>query len=81
MEMSTVCQGNKEKKRIPIFVLRMASKYYFVIELLRIALFSPPSFFSESQFCGWIPRLRPDIVFSPRVKAAESGRGGVGGGV
>ncbi len=37
--------------------------------------------FSVSQSGGWIPRPRPDIAFSPRVKAAESGRGGVGGGL
>ncbi len=60
----------------------MASKYCFVIKLLRIAIFSPPpSFVSASQFGGWIPRPRPDIAFSPRVKAAESGRSGVGGGL
>jgi hypothetical protein len=59
----------------------MASKYHFAIELLRIALFSPPSLFSESQFGGWIPHPRPDITFSPRVNSAESGCGGVGGGL
>jgi hypothetical protein len=50
----------------------MAPKYYFVIELLRFALFSPPFPFSASQFGGWIPRPRPNIAFSPRVKSAES---------
>ena len=28
-----------------------------------------------------IPRPRPDIAFSPHVNSAESGRGGVGGGL
>ena len=37
--------------------------------------------FSVSQSDGWIPRLRPDIAFSPRVKAAKSGRGGVRSGL
>jgi hypothetical protein len=59
----------------------MASKYYFVIKLLRIALFSPPSLFSASQSGRWIQRPRPNITFSPRVKSAESGRSGVGGGL
>jgi hypothetical protein len=74
--MSTVCQRNKEKKRNA----HPRVKKCFVIKLLRIALFSTPSLFSTSQFGGWIPRLRPDIAFCPRVKAAESGHGGVGGG-
>ncbi len=37
--------------------------------------------FSVSQSGGWIPCPPPDIAFSPRVKAPESGRGGVGGGL
>jgi hypothetical protein len=57
----------------------MASKYYFIIKLLRIALFFPPLPFSPRLNSVWIPR--PNIAFSPRVKAAESGRGGVGGGM
>jgi hypothetical protein len=40
--------------------------------------FLPPSLFSASQFCMWIPHPRPDIAFSPRVNSAESGRGGGG---
>ncbi len=59
----------------------MASKYHFVIELLRIANFLSPSLFSASQFGGWISRLRPDIAFSPCVNSVESGCGGVGGGL
>jgi hypothetical protein len=41
--------------------------------------FLPPSLFSASQFCVWIPRPRPGIAFSPRVNSADSQRGGVGG--
>ncbi len=60
----------------------MASKYYFVVELLRFALFfSPPSLFSASQFRGWISSPLPDSALSPRVNSAESRRGGVGGGL
>ena len=43
--------------------------------------FLPPAIFSASQSGGWIPRPRPIIAFSPHVKSAESGRGGVGGGL
>ncbi len=43
--------------------------------------FLPPSLFSASQFGGWIPRPSSDIAVSPRVNSAESGHGGVGGGL
>jgi hypothetical protein len=69
----------KGEEKYPSSCEEMASKYYFVINLLRIALFFPPSLFSASQSGVWIPR--PNIAFSPRVKSAESGRGWVGGGL
>ncbi len=44
-------------------------------------IFLPPSLFSTSQFRGWISLPRPDSALSPHVNSAESGRGGVGGGL
>jgi hypothetical protein len=49
----------------------MVSKYYFVIKLLRIALFLPPSLFSASQFGGWIPRSASQYRVSPRVNSGN----------
>jgi hypothetical protein len=60
----------------------MASKHYFVVKLLRIALFFSPLPFSPClNSAGGFRVPRPNIAFSPRVKAAESGCGGVGGGL
>jgi hypothetical protein len=58
---------------MPIFVLRNGVKILFCCYL---RYFLPPS-----QSGGWIPRPHPIITFSPHVKSAESGRGGVGGGL
>ncbi len=59
----------------------MASKYYFVISLLRIALFFPLLFSPRLNPAGEFRVRRPNFAFSPRVKAAESGHSGVGGGL
>jgi hypothetical protein len=59
----------------------MALKYYFVIKLLKIALFFPPSLSPRLNPAGGFHVLCPNISFSPRVKSAESGHGGVGGGL
>jgi hypothetical protein len=45
-----------EEKEYPSSREEMVSKYYFVIKLLKTALFFPPSLFSASQSGGWIPR-------------------------
>ena len=60
----------------------MASIYYFVIKLLRIALFfSPLPFSLRLNPKGGFRVPRPNIAFSPRVKAAVSRHGVVGGGL
>ena len=59
----------------------MASKYYFVIKLLRIALFFPLPFSPRLNLAGGFHVPRPNISFSPRVNSAESGRCGVRGGL
>jgi hypothetical protein len=43
--------------------------------------FSPLPFSPHLITAGGFRVRRPNIAFSPRVKAAESGRGGVGGGL
>jgi hypothetical protein len=56
-------------------------KVILLLSYKRSPVFFPPSFFSASQFGGWIPRPRPNIAFSPCVNSAESQRGGEGGGL
>jgi hypothetical protein len=60
----------------------MASKYYFVIKLLKKRGFFPPLPFSPRlNPAGGFRAPWPNLAFSPRVKAAESGRDVVGGGL
>jgi hypothetical protein len=60
----------------------MASKYYFVIKLLKKRSIFPPLPFSPLlNAAGGFRAPRSNSAFSPRVKAAESGRGVVGGGL
>jgi hypothetical protein len=61
----------------------MASKYYFIIKLLRNAVFPPPPlpFSPRLNPAGGFRAPRPNLAFSPPVKAAESRRGVVGGGL
>jgi hypothetical protein len=60
----------------------MASKYYYVIKLLKKrSIFPPLPFSPRLNPAGGFHAPRPNLAFSPRVKAAESWRGVVGGGL
>jgi hypothetical protein len=56
----------------------MASKYYFIIKLLRNALFFPPSLFSVSQSGGWIPRSSSQLraFFTCKIRRIRTWCGG-----
>jgi hypothetical protein len=53
----------------------------FVVKLLTIALFFPPSFFTTFQFRGWRPHFAAQFRAFSTCKFRGSGRGVVGGGL